>query len=98
MNRRSLAALILINAVLFAALAVTSLTPPAYGQLGLGGNFMMIAGQIRGRNNQNVVYVIDQQSSQMVALIFNSSNNKFEYIGGRRISDDARNAPAGGGR
>jgi len=97
-NRRSLAALVLINAVLLSALAVTTLTPPAHAQFGGAGSFMMIAGQPRGRDNQNVIYIIDQQTSQMVAMMFNSSNNKFEYIGTRRISDDARGGAPGGTR
>lgn len=98
MNRRSLAVLVLINAVLLSALAVTALTPPAYAQFGGAGNFMMISGQVRGRNSQNAVYIVDQQSSQMIALMFNSANNKFEYIASRRISDDAKSGAATGSR
>ena len=89
MNRRSLASLILLNAVLLAALVVSSLTPPAEAQFGAGASYMMIAGQTRGRSNQDVVYVVDMQSSQMVAMMFNSSNNRFEYFATRRIADDA---------
>ena len=90
MKRRSLAALVLINSVLLAALAVTVLTPPAHAQFGMGGAFMMISGAVRGRNSQNAIYIIDQQSSNMIAMMFNSANNRFEPIGSRRIADDAR--------
>ena len=94
MNRRALAALILINAVLLSALVISSLTPPALAQMGGRGNYMMISGKIRGRANQNAVYIIDQTSTRIVALTFNSANNRLELIAGRRVADDAR---TGGG-
>lgn len=90
MNRRSLAALILINAVLLAALVVTTLTPPARAQFGAAGNYLMVAGQVRGRNNQNAIYLIDQQSSRIVAVLFNSGTDKLQFIASRSFAEDAR--------
>ncbi|MCC6682109.1 MAG: hypothetical protein IT445_14500 [Phycisphaeraceae bacterium] len=98
MNRRSLAALILLNSVLLAALVVGSFSSPVQAQFGAAGNYMMIAGQVRGRTNQNAIYIIDQQTSQMVSMMFNSANNEFEYFAARRISDDARSGAGVGGR
>jgi len=97
MTRRSLSMLVVLNAVLLAALSVTSLTPPAQAQLGGGNNFTMISGTATGRTSQDAVYVIDLNSSRMVALMFNSANGQIDILDGRVVSEDA-NATAGGGR
>jgi len=57
----------------------------------------MISGTATGRTSQDAVYVIDLNSSRMVALMFNSANGQIDILDGRVVSEDA-NATAGGGR
>lgn len=91
MNKRSLAGLILINAVLLASLVVTAFSPaPAQAQFGgMGGQYLMIAGDVTGRDAQAAVYIIDMQSGKVVSIMFNGSNNTLEFIAGRDVSEDA---------
>jgi hypothetical protein len=96
MNKRSLAALIALNVLLLVALAVTLATPePAQAQFGAAGRqYLMIAGEVAGRSSQAAVYIIDTQSTRMVAVLFNSNNNTFEFVAGRTVGDDvAAGAP-----
>jgi hypothetical protein len=90
MNRRSLAGLILINAVLLASLVVAGFSPqPAAAQFGTGGGeYLMIAGDVTGRNSQAAVYIIDMRSGNVAAIMFNGSNNTLEFIAGRNVSED----------
>ena len=90
MNKRSISALVALNVVLFAALVVVSLTPqPAQAQFVPRGEFAMIAGSVTGRANQKAIYLVDVKSARMIALMFRSSDNKFELIGSRDIAQDA---------
>jgi len=96
MNKRSLGALVVLNLVLVIALAVVSLSPqPAEAQFGGGSNYIMIAGEITGRTNQNAVYIVETQSARMISVLFNSSNKTFQVIAGCDLAADAR--AAGGG-
>jgi len=89
MNPRSLAALVLLNVVLLAALIVTTFSPqPAEAQLGGGGQYLMIAGKSAQRENQAVVYVLNVRTSQIAALLYSSSDNRVEAIDGRDIRQD----------
>ena len=94
MNKRSLAGLILINAVLLASLVVTAFSPaPAQAQFGgSGGQYLMIAGDVTGRSQQAAVYIIDMQSGKVVAVFFNGSNNSLEFVAGRDVRKDAERA------
>lgn len=90
MNKRSLAGLILINAVLLASLVVTAFSPaPAQAQFGAGGQYLMIAGDVVGRDAQAAVYIIELQTGRVAAVLFNGSNNTLEFIAGRNVSEDA---------
>jgi hypothetical protein len=95
MNKRSLAGLILINAVLLASLVVTGLSPaPAQAQFGGGGQYLMIAGDVVGRSAQAAVYVVEISSGRVAAIMFNGSNKSLEIIAGRNVAEDA-NKPTG---
>ncbi len=90
MTERSLAVLILVNLVLLAGLVVVMSSPePASAQFGASNQYLMISGAVTGRSNQDCVYIIDLQTSQMVATLFNSSNEKMDYIAATNISRDA---------
>lgn len=90
MNKRSLAGLILVNAVLLASLVVTALGPaPARAQFGTGSQYLMISGTVTGRDSQAAVYIVELQSGRVAAIMFNGSNNTLEIIAGRNVAEDA---------
>lgn len=96
MNKRSLGALITLNVALLAALALVALTPPnAEAQLRRPGQYLMIPGESRGRPQENMIYLLEIGTARMVALTFNSSNNRMQTFGVRVVGDDI-NARGGG--
>ena len=97
MTKRTLSVLVLINAVLLAAVSAVLWEPqPAQAQLGIGGQYQMIAGEITGRTDQSAVWVIDRRTQRLVALLYNGANQKLDVIAGREIGADV-NGGAGGG-
>jgi hypothetical protein len=91
MNERSLGALVVLNVALLIGLAlalVTDGTSEAQAQARRPGDYVMLAGEAAGRTNQQVVYIIDLQSTRIAAMLFNSSNNQVEILDGRVISTD----------
>ncbi|MEX0775738.1 MAG: hypothetical protein WD042_08510 [Phycisphaeraceae bacterium] len=101
MNKQSLGALIALNVVLLLALLVVTFTgaQPAQAQLGGGpGPFLMIAGEVTGRQNQAVVYITDLKSARVVAMIFNSSNNELTTLDFRDLATDVQSVAGPGGR
>lgn len=88
--QRLFAALLVLNLLLLAGLAMTAFTPlPAEAQLGSGPQkFTMLSGAITGRNNQDVVYIVDTQTGNMIAAMYNGSNRTFDVIGHRSITAD----------
>ncbi len=95
MNRRSLGALVAINAILLAALVVVSLSAaPAIAQFGLRGDYVMVAGDVTGRSDQEAVYILDLKSQKMITLLFDTRTNKLEPVAGRLVSNDLRVGPS----
>ncbi|MEL7087268.1 MAG: hypothetical protein AAGL98_02310 [Planctomycetota bacterium] len=89
MTRRSLTVLIVLNVILLGGLSLTVMNPtPAEAQFGGGRQFTMIAGQTTGRSSQAVIYIVDLNSSKVAPIFYNGNNKKFEFFGGRTISDD----------
>lgn len=87
MNKRSLGALIALNLVLLVALAVVMPAKPAYGQL-RQAEYLMISGAVTGRAQQNAVFIIELSSARMVALLFDSGNDKVDLLDGHDMSVD----------
>ena len=97
MNKRTLAALLLLNVVLLAGVIVTAFTPtPAQAQIGAGGQYLMISGRIQQRDQQAAVYVLNMQTGQVAAVMFNGSTEQFEPISRRNINQDLQQAGRGG--
>jgi hypothetical protein len=98
MNKQTLGALVTLNVALLAALAVTLLLPPtASGQAGRGrGEYVMISGEVGGRQSQQVVYLIETKSQKMAAVFFNSADKSLTVIDTRDLAKDI--AAASGGR
>lgn len=96
MNLRSLGALVVLNAVLLAALAVVTFAPaPAQAQLGAAGEYLMIPGFAQGRDNQEAVYIIETKTARMVAIFVNP-RNEIELVGARDIAADVQAGPGRG--
>ena len=94
MNKRSLGSLIALNAALLVALVVTTLTPaPARAQIGFNqAQYMMVSGRITTRRQQAAVYIVEVNSAKMISLLYNSANNKIEWVAAR---DQLQDLPAG---
>jgi Na+-transporting NADH:ubiquinone oxidoreductase subunit NqrC len=92
MSQRSLAALVLVNSVLLAALVVTTFSPQkAHAQFGAQSQFMMIAGNVSGRQDLSGLYIIDRQTTRMIGATYDSRNDNFDVISrGRVIRQDVR--------
>lgn len=91
MTSRSLTALVVLNAVLLAAIVVTAFAPSAEAQFGAPSQFMMIAGDVRARNSQQGIYIIDRRTARIIGLFFNSSNDRVEPVAPpRSVAADVR--------
>ena len=88
MNKQSLGALVALNMVLLVALVMVSIGPePAYGQL-RRAEYLLVSGNVEGRNQQDGIFVIELGTSRMIALFFNAANNTVDVVGGRDLSKD----------
>lgn len=97
MGNRSFGALIALNVVLVVALAVVHLiSPPVNAQaFGGAGDYMMLSGSVKGRTQQDIVYIVELNTARMVAVMFNSNTNELEVLGARDVTRDTQ---AGGDR
>ena len=88
--KRALSALIALNVVLLLALAVVNLLPTEAQAQGLapGGDYIMIAGQVKGRNQQDAVYIVELRSAQVAAVMYNSNSDQLEVIATRDLTND----------
>ncbi len=90
MNQRSLAALIALNVVLLAALAVTVLSPqPAAAQPRTRpGEYLMISGSSPGRQQQDLIYILELKTTRMAVLIYNSANDSITELDKITVGED----------
>ena len=98
MNKQTLGALVTLNVVLLVALAVTLLLPPAASGQPAGrgrGEYVMIAGEVGGRQGQQVVYIIETKSQKMAAVIFNSADKSLTVLDTRDLAKDISAATGG---
>ncbi|MGB0768753.1 MAG: hypothetical protein ACPGYV_13715 [Phycisphaeraceae bacterium] len=97
MNHRSLSVLIVLNVVLLAAIALTtSPLPRADAQIG-GGSYLMISGD-SAQSPEQVVYIMDSRTGNLVGFTVNSASKRVEIIGTRKAGDDLDNGGNVGGR
>ena len=91
MDRRTLRALVALNVVLLVALVLIGLTPaPAQGQYSRA-EYIMVSGKVVGRTQQSAVYILDLSNARIAAVMFNSSNDKFEEIDRISLRPERRN-------
>ncbi|QDU34883.1 hypothetical protein KS4_29590 [Poriferisphaera corsica] len=93
MNRRSLAALIILNTLLIVAIVMASFTaqPTVAQSFGSDGeNYTMLSGPIQGRSQNDGIYIIDVQKGNVIAAYFDGSSKKFVVIKGTNVPADLR--------
>lgn len=90
MNQRSLSVLVILNAVLVAAIAMTfgAATPQAQAQGIGGGSYLMLAGNTQQRQQQAVVYVMQVNTGRVAAFLVNSANGDVDIVGAREVAAD----------
>lgn len=87
MTQRSLSVLIVLNAILLAAIALTfGPTQEAKAQIG-GGSYLMLAGNSI-QSPEQVIYVMETRSGRVAAFTVNSATKRMTIVGGRAIADD----------
>ena len=59
---------------------------------GGGGQYLMIAGDVTGRDSQAAVYIVELSTGRVAAIMFNGSNKTLEIIAGRNVAEDANRA------
>lgn len=99
MNRQTLGALIALNIALFVALLVVTVSPQrAEAQLGVSrAQYIMLTGDVVGRKNEAVIYVVDLTNARIASLIYSSATKRVEIIAGRNMIDDVTAGRAGAG-
>ena len=93
MNRKSLGALVALNVVLLLALVVVTLAPGqvAQAQGFAAQGYIMVAGEAKNvPQGRKVIYITEISSARMVAVIFNSTNDEFEWVAGRELAQDLK--------
>lgn len=85
-------ALILLNAALLGALAITTFAPRAGAQQGqrVRGQYTMVSGQIQGLNPRGV-YIVDAANMELIVSSWDISRRSLEFIGFRDLNADIRN-------
>jgi len=91
MNQHTLRALVVLNVMLLAAIAVVGFAPsPAQAQFGSRANYLMIAGETTANPQQATIYVIELSSARIASMIFNSNNNQLTVLGARDAGADLK--------
>ena len=87
---KTLATLVALNLALLVGLVVVTVAQPEEAMAqGFGGmNFTMINGDLRQRQNQAAIYVLETTQGKVVSLIYNGNNKQFEGIGRADIAAD----------
>lgn len=95
MNKQSLGALVVLNLLLLVALTVVTLSPePANAQARGRGEYLMIAGEVAGRQDIKVIYILEMKELKLAAVTFSSRNDKLELIDGKALIQDMDGPPA----
>ena len=86
--------LVLLNVALLAGIATLAWQPaPAEAQdrgNQARGQYTMISGLLNGSNDQEVLYLIDQQSTAVLPLLYEAARDRITIFGGTRLKSDLR--------
>ncbi len=89
-TKGSLGALVGLNLVLLAAIAVLAITPaPAAAQFaGRGSSFVMVAGEVEGLPQQAGIYILNVTRGELYWVMYNSDNQTAKLIAARNLVQD----------
>ena len=81
MRRPQWMGLVLLNGLLLLGLAAVSFGPSAIAQAGrYRGDYTMVSGRVNG-SSSNILYVVDQNSRELVAIRYDSPKRVVEGMG-----------------
>ena len=80
MFRKNLKGLVLLNGLMLVILAAMTFAPTAEAQQRFRGKYAMVAGRAQG-SVPYLLYIVDQNSRQMVAVRYNVQQNMLEGMG-----------------
>lgn len=80
MFRKNLKGLVLLNGLMLAILAAMTFAPTAEAQQRFRGKYAMVSGRAQG-SVPYLLYIVDQNSRQMVAVRYNVQQNLLEGMG-----------------
>lgn len=89
--RHTLGALLALNILLVAVLALVSFAPAVHAE-GLrqnSGDYIIVGGSING-STSNAVYVLDQRSGTLLSFLYDRSSRKLKGLSVRSVPNDAR--------
>ncbi|MAE64814.1 MAG: hypothetical protein CMJ18_11150 [Phycisphaeraceae bacterium] len=96
MNKRSLGALIALNIVLLAGLLIVTLTPQtAQAQRRGRSHYTMISGRTNQKSSYDIVYLINVDTAQLAALMYEEPNDRFVRVGRYDFSGDLQGRTGG---
>jgi len=89
MNRLPWKGLLFLNGLLLAALIAVTFAPAAIAQLErYRGDYMMASGRTNG-STTNILYIVDQNSRELVAIRYDESKRLIEGMGYADLAKDA---------
>ena len=88
MLHRNLKGLLLLNGLLIALLAAVTFAPSAEAQQRFRGKYAMVSGRAQG-STPYLLYILDQNSRQLVAVRCNVQQDLLEGMGYRDLVKDA---------
>ena len=89
MNRLPWKGLLFLNGLLLAALIGVTFAPAAVAQLErYRGDYMMASGRTNG-STTNILYIVDQNSRELVAIRYDESKKLIEGMGYADLAKDA---------
>ncbi len=80
MFRKNLKGLVLLNGLMLVILAAMTFAPTAEAQQRFRGKYAMVSGRAQG-SVPYLLYIVDQNSRQMVAVRYNVQQNLLEGMG-----------------
>ena len=88
MLHRNLKGLLLLNGLLIALLAAVTFAPTAEAQQRFRVKYAMVSGRAQG-STPYLLYILDQNSRQLVAVRYNVQQDLLEGMGYRDLVKDA---------
>lgn len=88
MLRRNMKGLLILNGLLVAMLAAVTFTPTADAQQRFRGKYAVVAGRAQG-SVPYLLYILDQNSRQLVAVRYNVQKDILEGMGYRDMVKDS---------